>query len=536
MSKGLSKSKYTLFRKCEKCLWLTVHHPELQEVPEDVKQRFLEGNIVGEYAQGLFGEHVDVTTYAPTMDHDGRILYDENGHELQHLDLGVMCAKTRLEIARGTKVICEAAFSHEGNYCAVDLLVKKDDGYTIYEVKSVSQDGDTDKPSKEHLDTYAKDIAYQKWILTQCGVNVIGTHLVFINRDYVREGDIDPKKMFLTTDMSDLVNREYGRVEKDISAAKAVLTGEEPQCKMSLACLKPYGCAFWNYCKKLHNVPENEITIFDAYHLGAEKKMEHFNNGKVLFTDMAGECFELNKKGEPNSYEVLRQMHLACHLSGEPHIDKEGIRSFLTDITYPVYHLDFETIKSPVPMFDYSHPNEQIPTQYSLHIEHADHTLEHKEFLAESGVDPRRAIAEALCRDIPADVCVTAYNKTFECGRLAELAELFPDLHDHLMSIRDHIVDLLVPFRAGYYYTTDMHCGYSIKKVLPALWPNEPSLDYHNLAGTVHNGGEAMNIFPRIQYMTPEDQAAARHSLLIYCELDTFAMVKVLEKLREVSK
>lgn len=152
-----------------------------------------------------------------------------------------------------------------------------------------------------------------------------------------------------------------------------------------------------------------------------------------------------------------------------------------------------------------------------------------------SGEDPQRLIAESLCRDIPLDVCTTAYNKAFECTRLTELAESFPDLAEHLLNIRDHIIDLLVPFQSGWYYVPAMGGSFSIKSVLPALFPETPELDYHNLTGSVHNGGEAMNIFPKIKEMTTEEQFAARQSLLKYCELDTYAMVKVWQKLKEVS-
>ena len=38
---------------------------------------------------------------------------------------------------------------------------------------------------------------------------------------------------------------------------------------------------------------------------------------------------------------------------------------------------------------------------------------------------------------------------------------------------------------------------------------------YHELEG-VHNGGEAMSIFPEIQYMQPEEQERARRNLLAY--------------------
>ena len=72
--------------------------------------------------------------------------------------------------------------------------------------------------------------------------------------------------------------------------------------------------------------------------------------------------------------------------------------------------------------------------------------------------------------------------------------------------------------------------------VLPALFPDDLILDYHNLTGGVQNGGDAMTIFPKIKDMPPDEAKAAREALLRYCELDTWAMVKVWEKLKEVAK
>ena len=72
----------------------------------------------------------------------------------------------------------------------------------------------------------------------------------------------------------------------------------------------------------------------------------------------------------------------------------------------------------------------------------------------------------------------------------------------------------------------------SIKKVLPALYPDDPELDYHNLDG-IHNGSEASNAFAEMASHTPEEIAGMRENLLRYCGLDTYAMVKVLHKLRE---
>lgn len=256
-----------------------------------------------------------------------------------------------------------------------------------------------------------------------------------------------------------------------------------------------------------------------------EKKIAYYKQDIITYEQLQDE--ELKEK---------QRMQIECALNDTIYINKVEIAKFLSTLSYPLYFLDFETMQPVIPEFQGTHPYQQIPFQYSLHyIEQEGGELKHKEFLGVSGEDPQRLIAESLCRDIPLDVCTTAYNKAFECTRLTELAESFPDLAEHLLNIRDHIVDLLVPFQSGWYYVPAMGGSFSIKSVLPALFPETPELDYHNLTGSVHNGGEAMNIFPKIKDMTTEEQFAARQSLLKYCELDTYAMVKVWQKLKEVS-
>ena len=174
--------------------------------------------------------------------------------------------------------------------------------------------------------------------------------------------------------------------------------------------------------------------------------------------------------------------------------------------------------------------------QYSLHIKaSADADYEHLEYLAPSdGGDPRRALAEQLCHDIPMGACTLVYNKDFECTRLKEMAAIYPDLAEHLLDIKKNIRDLLVPFRKCCYYVPAMGGSFSIKSVLPALFPDDPALNYHHLDDRVQNGTDAMEIFPRIKDMPPSEAAEVREALLRYCELDTWAMVKVWEQLNAV--
>lgn len=520
--KGLSKSRYTAFCQCPKNLWLKIYKPEEAPVDEALQARFEQGNVVGDLAMGLFGDFKE----ANAKKADGS------------LDLGKMVEQTRQWMQEGVENICEASFALESHYCAVDILRKTADGWAIYEVKSTSFPEFNGQEAK--LEKYAPDIAYQKWVLTQCGINVTGTYLVCLNSDYVRQGDLDIQQLFVVNDMQAMVDNEYLKVSARVSQALKVINSEqEPDLDLSECCMKPYGCAFFDYCKRQHGV--TSPSVFDLYGgqgrggFTFKKKLDCYHQGQITFEDLRS-----------TDIGPIQNMQIEAALTGKEFINPDGIRQFLEKITYPIYFLDFETMQDAVPQYDGAKVYAQITFQYSLHIKAASKReqarpevkpsgtadYEHREFLAPSnGKDPRRALAEQLCKDIPKDACTLAYNKMFECGRIRELAKLYPDLSDHLTNIADHIIDLIDPFRAGDYYVPAMGGSFSIKSVLPALFPGDPELNYHNLDDRCQNGGDAMNIFPRIKDMDPEEAQASREALLQYCKLDTWAMVKVWEKL-----
>ena len=61
-----------------------------------------------------------------------------------------------------------------------------------------------------------------------------------------------------------------------------------------------------------------------------------------------------------------------------------------------------------------------------------------------------------------------------------------------------------------------MQGSYSVKYVLPALVPNDSTLDCHNLE-SIHNGGEASDAFAKMADMTGEEMEVTREHLLKYC-------------------
>ena len=493
-----SKSKYTSFIQCPKMLWLKTYHPELAEEDPSAQDRMTKGNVIGDLAMGLFGDYEEMT------------VTDENGK----IDLGKMIENTTDAIKRGVENICEASFSYNGLYCAVDILRKEKDGYAIYEVKS----------STEAKYIYIVDISYQKYILEKCGIKVTGTYVVNINNQYVFDDTLDIKQLFKITDVSAMVEQEYGihSIEAQLDYAKRTLESkDEPDIDLSVGCDSPYPCAFWKYCSRHVCSP----SVFDIYNMSFKKALDLYKQGITDLKDVLAST-KLND---------LQKRYIDYALNDKPeHVDKDGIKSFLDELSYPLYFLDFEAMQLALPEYPNSKPYAQILFQYSLHhIETEGGEIQHKEFLGVSGGDPRRALAEQLVKDIPTDGSVIVFNETFEKTRIKELAELFPDLAPQLLRIRENIKDLLKPFRKGYYYNKAIGNSFSIKSILPAMFPDDPALDYHNLEG-VHNGGEAMTIFPLIKDMPPAEQEIARRNLLKYCELDTYATVKIWQKLNEL--
>lgn len=496
---NFSKSKYCALWQCPKMAWLDKYKPNERAEDESAEQRFVTGRTVGELAKGLFGEYADATVAKP----DGS------------LDLGAMIKRTDALIKSGAQNICEAAFSYGGLYCAVDILRKQEGGYAIYEVKS----------STHVKGVYLADLAYQKYVLEKCGIAVVGTYIVNINNMYEFDGTLDINKLFCINDVAQTVAQEYSEVENNLAAGEALLAKDvEPSVDLSQSCFTPYDCAYWKYCTR--GLPK--LSVFDVYRMSLAKKIELYRDGIIAYEDLLKNDIKLN--------DIQRMQILQSVGELPPHIDVAGIREFLNGLSYPMYFLDFETVQLAVPEYAGTKPYSQVPFQYSLHYtDRKGGEVKHREFLGEPESDPRRALAERLCADIPAGACVVAYNKDFECARIRELAALFPDLAAHLLKISESIVDLIVPFRKGYYYTRAMGGSFSIKSVLPALFPDDPALDYRSLDG-VHNGTEAMNVFPQMKYMTESERAAARESLLRYCELDTLALVKVLRELERVAE
>lgn len=507
---GISKSLYINGMQCTKLLWLSKHRKGDKSVfaPDaSLEAVFERGNEVGELACKLFA--------------DGERI------EWQNSTFDEKIAQTSELIKKGTRYIYEATFSFNGALIMVDILEILPSGeLVINEVKSSTID-----PAKPKInEAYLNDTAFQYFVLTSLGYKVKNVNLICLNSDYIRGDELDIHQLFCILDLTQNVKEQFNNVRENIARFERILEfPNEPERDIDMHCYEPYTCGAFEYCWA--GVAQG--SVFD---IGSKLGVRFYKKDKFALWHSG--IRYIDEITDISAFPAYQQIQLKAHKEKSRILNANAVREFLDTLSYPLYHLDFETFQSAVPLWRGTKPYEQTPFQYSLHIDKGDGSeLEHKEFLPTEFCDPRRALALSLVRDIPKGVCSLAYNAQFEKGVLKRLAELFPDLSEHLMDIHNNMKDLMEPFAKRDFYDWRQNGSYSIKKIQPIL---APSIDdgYKAMAsrGEISNGGEAMNAFPAFATMNSEQIAKKRKELLAYCGLDTLAMVKVLEGLKELVK
>lgn len=492
----INKSKYCAFCQCVKSAWLKTHKSQEFVFDSSLAERLASGNEVCDLQRKLFYQLVDVPS----------VVNDKN-------NIDELVEKTKQLIELGQNAISKGNFVYQDLHCVVDILEKQEDGYGLYKTKS---------STKSNQRANIIEIAYQKYILQKCGINVVSTNVINVENDYVFSGKLNIDKLFKITNIDDLVEQEFVNVEKNICKLRQVLKNEkEPNVDLNFACHSPHTCGFWQYCSKHLPTP----SVFDLYATNIKKKLDFYKNGIVDFG-------AVKNTGEDLGF--VQSMQIEHSIDDKPtYINKQGVKEFLDTLWYPLYFLDFETMQLGVPQYKKSKPYQPIPFQYSLHyIEHKGGEVKHKEFLATHEKDPRKQVAKSLYNDIPENACVLAYNKFFERDRIKELANLYKTKRKKFEKIAGNVKDLIDPFVQGLVYNKQMGNSMSLKSVLPALYPDDESLNYHNLTG-VQNGNEAMLLYPKLKNMSEQERQTARQNLLEYCKLDTYAMVKIFEFLQK---
>ena len=481
MTIRLSKSKLIAFRQCPKRMWLEIHRPELKVEDDSAQRRFDAGYRIGELAQTQFPEGVLI---AP----------DNN------LTLALKETK-ELVAAYPRKVLFEATFQAEGILVRADLLIPTQAGWHMVEVKS----------STQVKDYHLEDAAIQTWVATKAGVPLAKTSLQVVDSKWTYPGGNQYAGLLKMQSVDADISTLQAEVPKWLAAAQETAAATEPVLKIGKHCNKPFACGFQTYCASFNAPIEFPISWLPNLHHTKKAKFEaagHLDLRDVPVGDLSAKQRKVLKATINN--EVFFEPLTAAEKK-----PLAGTR----------YYLDFETIAFTVPIWEGTRPYQQIPFQWSCHIEQPDGVIAHEMFLDLTGNDPSRAFAESMIRTLGTSGPIIVYNQAFEKARITDLAKRFTDLAPALTLLLVRVVDLL-PLANTHFYHPSMQGSWSIKAVLPAI---APELDYANLED-VAGGTAAQDAYLEAIHRDtlPERKARLENALRVYCHRDTLAMIRLL--------
>lgn len=481
----ISKSRFTAGVQCHKLLWWMVHEPDAKELQPDkvLQDLFDQGHQVGEVARTWFPGGVLIT--APWWQRDQRV------------------ADTQAALASDAPVIYEASFHAAGVFAAVDILEKRDGGYRLIEVKSSTSQ------KEEHI----ADVAVQVHVVEASGLPVIAAEVMHLNKEFRHP---DSGALLASTDVTAPVREMLPTVPSAVAEQQAMLHGPLPDVPIGLHCFEPRECAFSARCW-----PDARDHISNLYNVGPKKVAGYLGRGIHSIADLpAGEKLNFTQKRQVKAIAEER-------LVVEPTLAKE-----LEPFSGRLGFLDFETVARAIPVWPAMGPWHQAAAQFSYHELQPDGSCTHAEHLAEGPADARPGLAEAMVRATANAERVVTYS-AFEKTRIRELQVAVPDLAPQLRELEEKLVDLL-PVVRNCVYHPDFRGSFSLKYVLTPLVPD---LTYNDLV--IVDGRLASVEIARLLFVAdripPDERDRVRQDLLDYCKRDTWAMERLLERLRELA-
>ena len=480
----LSKSQYMDGLVCPGFLWFSIHNKEKDTTRDLMTVHLMEqGAAVGELARTLYPDGINA-------------LAGEDGDT----------AADTMKLLEQRKALFEAGFAAGEFYARVDILVPAGkESWDIIEVKGVTQIDDS----------HIQDCAFQKYVCENAGLKVRKVFLLHVNKEYIKKGGIDPRKLLILEDVTKDVGKEQDGIKERKGAVLAAATAKrKPAPSIELAGCNPKECPYTDEC--IGELPDD--SVFYLYRAGAKAKQLYVRGIKKIGQIPKTEKLTANQA-----------IQAECDKNSKVHMDKKVIKKFLSQLKEPVYYMDFETYAETIPRFDGMKPNQNITFQFSVHVLDKGQ-LTHHSYLAPCDMDPRPEFLKRLKAVLGTKGSIVVYNQSFEQSRLKELGEQFPEYQAWISTLDDRYVDLLLPFRAFGFYDPAQKGSASIKKVLPAV----TGKSYEGMG--ISNGGDASVMYYKAVTGRLGKTAVIklRANLEEYCGLDTEGMVWIVEKLTKL--
>jgi hypothetical protein len=480
----LSKSRFVAGLQCHRLLWWKVHEPGAVELQPDkvLQDRFDQGAQVGALARERFA---------------GGTLIEAPYHEFE-----TKVALTERALESGAPTIFEASFFADDTFVAADVLTRVDHQWTLIEAKSASS-----LKEEEHV----PDAAIQAYVVGQSGIDVRAVEVMHLNKEFRFP---DQGELLVRSDVTEEVREMLPSIPGEIERQLEMLSGPIPDVRIGQHCSEPRDCPFMQRCW-----PQSPDHIANLYNVGPKKAAEYMGRGINSIWEIPP-----TKKLPFAAKRQIRAMKEG-RLIVEP-----GLAKALEPFEGKLGFLDFETIQRAVPVWPGMKPWEQAAAQFSYHEARPEGGYSHAAYLAEGPRDARPRLARALVDATAGAERVVTYS-SFEKTRIRGLREAVPELSGELEALEEKLIDLLPVIRDNVYHP-DFRGSFSLKYVLTPMVPELTYKDLVIIDGLVASVEIARLLFVADK-IAAEERERVRQDLLDYCERDTWAMVRLLETVRE---
>ena len=411
---------------------------------------------------------------------------------------------TRQAIEGGASTIFEGSFFADNTFVSCDILLRESDGWRMIEVKSSNS-----AKEEHHLDA-----AIQTHVLERCGLKVAAVEIMHLNKE-CRFPDLT--NLFERTVVTDEVRALLPNIHNEIEAQLAMLRGPLPDVPIGLRCSEPYDCAFQERCW-----PDDPDHISNLYLIGRKTRFQQNIDAGIHRISEIPPTKRLSDTAKRQIRSMKEQRMIV-----EPNLAR-ALEPFDVRLGF----LDFETIVRAVPVWPGMNPWDQAAAQFSYHEANGDGTYTHAQFLAEGPHDARPLLTERMLEATARADRIVTYSG-FEKTRIRGLQDVVPSLRTELIELENKLIDLL-PVLRDHVYHPEFHGSFSIKRVLTPLVPDLTYSDLVIVDGLVASVEIARLLFVAGK-IPPDEVPRVRQDLLNYCERDTWAMVKLLDKLRTLA-
>jgi len=361
--------------------------------------------------------------------------YHPDGVDITDLDYDLALANTNKALQQDAATIFEAAVLIDDLFIRVDVLKKRGNRISLFEVKSKSWNPDGDSmegrrtPILAGWRPYLEDIAFQKHVVQRafpdCSVKAYltlvnkavacptdGLHQKFRVKEDARgrkevvvralneeEGatkllidvPVDSYCETIYADVEGGPDQDYAAKVERLSCAykhdekiSAVVTSACASCEFfatdddhanGLRCGKT---ECWGEALNFSPQDVRKPTVLDIWNF--RKKDDLLSAGTVFMKDVDSSDIDPAPDGHPGLSSKERQWNQVEKVRDDddtPWVDRTGLQTAFASWTFPLHFIDFETAAPAIPFNGGRFAYEGLAFQYSHHVAHEDGRIEH---------------------------------------------------------------------------------------------------------------------------------------------------------------